>query len=287
MSTFLIEPLQHAFMVRALLISATVGGVCGLLSCYMILKGWALMGDAVSHSVLPGVILAYAIGLPFSVGAFVFGVGSVATIGFVKQKSRIKEDTVIGLVFTGFFALGLVLLSKTRSNIDLMHILFGNVLGISIADIQQTVLISALVTAVLLLFRRDLLLFCFDPTHARSIGINTGVLHYLLLSVLSLAAVAGLQTVGIILVVAMLVTPGATAYLLTDRFDRMSWLAIGSSIVSSLLGVYTSYWTDSSPAGCIVLVQTGLFVIAFLFAPKHGILRHRFASSLPISTLPK
>ncbi|QNJ26491.1 ABC-type Mn2+ transporter/ membrane component [Synechococcus sp. SYN20] len=286
MTTFLLEPLQHAFMVRALLISATVGGVCGLLSCYMTLKGWALMGDAVSHSVLPGVILAYAIGLPFSVGAFVFGVGSVATIGFVKQKSRIKEDTVIGLVFTGFFALGLVLVSKTRSNIDLTHILFGNVLGISISDIQQTVLISVLVTAVLLLFRRDLLLFCFDPTHARSIGINTGVLHYLLLSVLSLAAVAGLQTVGIILVVAMLVTPGATAYLLTDRFDRMSWLAIGSSILSSLLGVYTSYWTDSSTAGCIVLVQTGLFVIAFLFAPKHGILRHRFASSLPISTLP-
>ena len=287
MITFLLEPLQHAFMVRALLISATVGGVCGLLSCYMTLKGWALMGDAVSHSVLPGVILAYAIGLPFSVGAFVFGVGSVATIGFVKQKSRIKEDTVIGLVFTGFFALGLVLVSKTRSNIDLTHILFGNVLGISIADIQQTVLISVLVTAVLLLFRRDLLLFCFDPTHARSIGINTGVLHYLLLSVLSLAAVAGLQTVGIILVVAMLVTPGATAYLLTDRFDRMSWLAIGSSILSSLLGVYTSYWTDSSTAGCIVLVQTGLFVIAFLFAPKHGILRQRFATSLPISTLPK
>lgn len=287
MITFLLEPLQHAFMVRALLISATVGGVCGLLSCYMTLKGWALMGDAVSHSVLPGVILAYAIGLPFSVGAFVFGVGSVATIGFVKQKSRIKEDTVIGLVFTGFFALGLVLVSKTRSNIDLTHILFGNVLGISIADIQQTVLISILVTAVLLLFRRDLLLFCFDPTHARSIGINTGVLHYLLLSVLSLAAVAGLQTVGIILVVAMLVTPGATAYLLTDRFDRMSWLAIGSSILSSLLGVYTSYWTDSSTAGCIVLVQTGLFVIAFLFAPKHGILRQRFATSLPISTLPK
>ncbi len=271
-------------MVKALLISATVGGVCGLLSCYMTLKGWALMGDAVSHSVLPGVILAYAIGLPFSVGAFVFGVGSVATIGFVKQKSRIKEDTVIGLVFTGFFALGLVLVSKTRSNIDLTHILFGNVLGISLADIQQTVLISALVTTVLLLFRRDLLLFCFDPTHARSIGINTGFLHYLLLSVLSHSAVAGLQTVGIILVVAMLVTPGATAYLLTDRFDRMSWLAIGSSIVSSLIGVYTSYWTDSSTAGCIVLVQTGLFVIAFLFAPKHGILRHRFASSIPISS---
>ena len=174
MITWLLEPLSHDFMVRALLVSALVGGVCGLLSCYMTLKGWALMGDAVSHAVLPGVVLAYALGLPFSLGAFVFGVGSVTAIGFVKQKSRVKEDTVIGLVFTGFFALGLVLVSKTRSNIDLTHILFGNVLGISQADIQQTLLISALVVAVLLLLRRDLLLFCFDPTHARSIGINTG-----------------------------------------------------------------------------------------------------------------
>jgi len=269
----LLEPLSHAFMLKALLISALVGGVCGLLSCYMTLKGWALMGDAVSHAVLPGVVLAYALGLPFSLGAFVFGVGSVATIGFVKQKSRIKEDTVIGLVFTGFFALGLVLVSKTRSNIDLTHILFGNVLGISSADILQTVVISSVVIALLTLFRRDLLLFCFDPTHARSIGIHTGALHYLLLSVLSLAAVAGLQTVGIILVVAMLVTPGATAYLLTDRFDRMTWLAIGSSVLSSLLGVYVSYWTDSSTAGRIILVQTGLFLLAFLLAPRHGVLR--------------
>ena len=205
----------------------------------------------------------------------VFGVGSVAAIGFVKQKSRVKEDTVIGLVFTGFFALGLVLVSKTRSNIDLTHILFGNVLGISIADIQQTLWISLIVVTVLLLLRRDLMLFCFDPTHARSIGINTGLLHYLLLSVLSLSAVAGLQTVGIILVVAMLVTPGATAYLLTDRFDRMTLLAIASSVLSSLLGVYISYWTDSSTAGCIVLVQTGLFLLAFLFAPRYGILKRR------------
>ena len=151
MITWLLEPLSHDFMVRALLVSALVGGVCGLLSCYMTLKGWALMGDAVSHAVLPGVVLAYALGLPFSLGAFVFGVGSVTAIGFVKQKSRVKEDTVIGLVFTGFFALGLVLVSKTRSNIDLTHILFGNVLGISQADIQQTLLISALVVAVLLL----------------------------------------------------------------------------------------------------------------------------------------
>lgn len=273
MISLLTEPLSHAFMVRALMISALVGGVCGLLSCYMSLKGWALMGDAVSHAVLPGVIVAYALGLPFSIGAFVFGVGSVAMIGFVKQKSRVKEDTVIGLVFTGFFALGLVLVSKIRSNIDLMHILFGNVLGISISDIFQTILISGLIVFVLVIFRRDLLLFCFDPTHARSIGINTGALHYLLLSALSLAAVAGLQTVGVILVVAMLVTPGATAYLLTDRFDRMTWIAIASSVLSSLLGVYISYWTDSSTAGCIVLVQTGLFILAFLFSPNYGLVR--------------
>ena len=273
MISLLTEPLSHAFMVRALMISALVGGVCGLLSCYMSLKGWALMGDAVSHAVLPGVIVAYALGLPFSIGAFVFGVGSVAMIGFVKQKSRVKEDTVIGLVFTGFFALGLVLVSKIRSNIDLMHILFGNVLGISISDIFQTILISGLIVSVLVIFRRDLLLFCFDPTHARSIGINTGALHYLLLSALSLSAVAGLQTVGVILVVAMLVTPGATAYLLTDRFDRMTWIAIASSVLSSLLGVYISYWTDSSTAGCIVLVQTGLFILAFLFSPNYGLVR--------------
>ena len=272
---WLTEPLSHAFMVRALLVSLLVATVCGLLSCYLTLKGWALMGDAVSHAVMPGVVIAYALGLPFAVGAFVFGVGSVALIGYIKQMTRIKEDTVIGLVFTGFFALGLTLISKLRSSIDLTHILFGNVLGISAADIQQTLLISGLVLAVLLVFRRDLILFCFDPTHARSIGLNTGALHYLLLAVLSLAAVAGLQTVGIILVVAMLVTPGATAYLLTDRFDRMSWIAIASAMLSSVMGIYLSYWLDASTAGCIVLVQTGLFLLAFLFAPRHGLLAQR------------
>ncbi len=270
---FLIEPLSHDFMRRALMISTLVGAVCGLLSCYMTLKGWALMGDAVSHAVMPGVVVAYALGLPFSIGAFVFGVGSVALIGFVKQKSRVKEDTVIGLVFTGFFALGLVLVSKIKSNIDLMHILFGSPLGISNSDVNQTIVICFIVVIILTIFRRDLMLYCFDATHARSIGINTGILHYLLLSVLSLAAVAGLQTVGIILVVAMLITPGATAYLLTDRFDRMTLYAIISSILSSLLGVYISYWSDIETGGSIVLVQTVLFLLAFLFAPRYGILK--------------
>jgi manganese transport system permease protein len=270
--TWLIEPLQHAFMVKALLISSLVATVCGMLSCFLTLKGWALMGDAVSHAVMPGVVIAYALNLPFALGAFVFGVGSVAVIGYIKQMTRIKEDTVIGLVFTGFFALGITLVSKVRSSIDLTHILFGNVLGISSTDIAQTLLISVLVLVLLLIFYRDLVLFCFDPTHARSIGIHTGFLYYLLLSVLSLAAVAGLQTVGIILVVAMLVTPGATAYLLTDRFDRMTWIAILSAVSSSLLGIYVSYWLDASTGGCIVLVQTGLFVLSFLFAPRHGLL---------------
>jgi len=278
--SWLVEPLSHEFMRRALMVSALVGGVCGLLSCYMTLKGWALMGDAVSHAVMPGVVVAYALGLPFSIGAFVFGVGSVALIGFVKQKSRVKEDTVIGLVFTGFFALGLVLVSKIKSNIDLIHILFGSPLGISDADVRQTILICFIVFFVLITFRRDLMLYCFDATHARSIGINTGLLHYLLLSMLSLAAVAGLQTVGITLVVAMLITPGATAYLLTDKFDRMTFLAILSSVLSSIIGVYISYWSDIETGGSIVLVQTLIFLLAFLFAPRYGILKLNNSTSL-------
>ena len=271
--SWLLEPLSQPWMLRAFLVSAVVGGVCGLLSCYMTLKGWALMGDAVSHAVLPGVVLAYALGFPLSVGALVFGIGSVAAIGFVEQKSRVREDTVIGLVFTGFFALGLVLRSKTVSHIHLDHILFGHVLGIPLDDLWQTLGICLFVLVVLLLRRRDLMLFCFDPTHARSSGINTGQLHYTLLGLLSLAAVACLQTVGIILVVAMLVTPGATAYLLTDRFDRMTLLAVSSGVLSSVLGLFICYWTDSDPAGCIVLVQTAQFLLAFLLAPRHGVLR--------------
>ena len=272
---WLLDPLTHDFMRRALMVSALEGGVCGLLSCYMTLKGWALMGDAVSHAVMPGVVVAYALGLPFSLGAFVFGVGSVALIGFVKQNSRIKEATVIGLVFTGFFALGVVLVSKIKSNIDLMQILFGSPLGISRSDVNQTLIISFVVISILLIFRKDLMLYCFDAKHARSIGINTGMLHYLLLTLLSLSAVVGLQTVGIILVVAMLITPGATAYLLTDRFDKMTLLAVISSSFSSILGVYISYWSDIETGGSIVLVQTLIFLIAFLFAPRYGIFKNQ------------
>ncbi|MEP0872080.1 metal ABC transporter permease [Trichocoleus desertorum AS-A10] len=265
-------PLQHEFMLKAILVSALVGVVCSALSCYMTLKGWALMGDAVSHAVMPGVVIAYMLNLPFAVGAFVFGVGSVIAIGFIKAKTRIKEDTVIGLVFTGFFALGLVLVSKIKSEIDLTHILFGNVLGISDADIVQTVAISVITLVTLAILRKDLILFCFDSTHARSIGLNITFLYYTLLSLLSLTAVAGLQTVGIILVVAMLVTPGATAYLLSDRFDHMLLIAMASGVFSSVMGTYISYHIDGSTGGCIVVLQTLLFVAAMVFAPKHGLL---------------
>jgi len=273
LDSFITDPLTHDFMRKALLMSSLVAAVCGFLSSYLTLKGWALMGDAVSHSVMPGVVGAYALGLPFSLGAFIFGVGSVALIGFIKQKSRIKEDTVIGLVFTGFFALGIVLVSKIKSNIDLHSILFGSPLGISLSDVKQTIFISLLVVILLSIFRKDLMLYCFDAKHARSIGINTGILHYLLLTLLSLSAVVGLQTVGIILVVAMLITPGATAYLLTDRFDQMTLLAVISSSFSSILGVYISYWSDIETGGSIVLVQTLIFLIAFLFAPRYGIFK--------------
>jgi manganese transport system permease protein len=269
---WLIEPLQYGFMVKALIISALVGIICSVLSCYMTLKGWALMGDAISHAVLPGVILAYVFNLPLALGAFIFGLGSVIIIGFIKDQTRIKEDTVMGVVFSGFFAFGLVLISKIPTNVDLMHILFGNVLGISAQDILQTLIIGTIALTVILLLRKDLLLFCFDANHARSIGINTTVLYYVLLILLALTIVAAQQTVGIILVIAMLVTPGATGYLLSDRFDQMTLIAVISGLLSSIFGTYFSYHFDASTGGCIVVFQTILFVLAMIFAPKHGLL---------------
>ena len=273
LDSFITDPLTHDFMRKALLMSSLVAAVCGFLSSYLTLKGWALMGDAVSHSVMPGVVVAYALGLPFSLGAFIFGVGSVALIGFIKQKSRVKEDTVIGLVFTGFFALGIVLVSKIKSNIDLHSILFGSPLGISLSDVKQTIFISLLVVILLSIFRKDLMLYCFDPRHAKTVGINVLFLHYLLLTCLSLAAVVGLQSVGIILVVAMLITPGATAYLLTDKFDNMTIISVLSAIISSLIGIYISFWFDLETGGSIVLAQTFIFLFAFLVAPRYGIFK--------------
>ncbi len=268
---WLVQPLQYEFMVKAIAVSALVGTACAMLSCYMILKGWALMGDAVSHAVLPGVVLAYALRLPYAIGAFVFGAGAVFLIGLIQQQTRIKEDTAIGLVFTGFFAVGLILVSKTPSAVPLTHILFGNPLGIPNAELWQTIITSVVTIIGILLFRKDLMLFCFDPIHAKSIGLPTNFLYYLLLTLLSLTIVAALQTVGIVLVISQLITPAATAYLLSDRFDWMMIIAVVISLCASLCGTYISFYLDISTGGTIVTAQTLLFFVAFIFAPKHGL----------------
>lgn len=273
-----VAPLQYDFMIKALMMSAVVGLVCAVLSCYMILKGWSLMGDAVSHSVLPGVVIAYVLGLPFTVGAFVFGFLSVLSIGFIKRQTRLKEDAVMGIVFTGLFALGLVMISRTPSTVDLTHILFGNVLGIPNSDIIQTLIIAAVTLVGILILRKDLLLFCFDENQARAIGLNTTFLYYALLSLLALTIVAALQTVGIILVIAMLITPGAVGYMLTDRFNRMMVIACVTSVLSSLAGAYLSYHLDASTGGCIIVLQALVFLLVFIFAPKRGLIgRSRLA----------
>ena len=233
------------------------------------------MGDALSHSVVPGVAVAYITGLPFAAGAFVTGLLAALGMGFVKTKTALREDAVIGVVFTSFFALGLLLITLFPSSVDLRTIIFGNILGISNPDIVQVVIISA-ITALVLGFKwRDLLLFSFDQNQARALGLNVTALHLTLLTLLSATAVAALQTVGACLVVAMLVTPGATAYLLTDRFSRMLGLAVTMGTLTSLIGAYLSYYFDGSTGGCIVTLQTLLFILALVFAPKHGLLAAR------------
>jgi len=271
----LLIPLQYEYMLKAIFVSGVIGGVCAFLSCFITLKGWSLMGDALSHSVVPGVAIAYYIGWPFAVGAFLTGLLAAVGMGFVRAKTRLREDAVIGVVFTAFFALGLLFISLFPSEVDLKSIIFGNILGISNSDIIQVLIIAGVTVLVLGLKWRDFLLFCFDPSQARALGLNPTVLHYTLLTLLSATAVAALQTVGAILVVAMLVTPGATAYLLTDRFGRMIALAVGMGIVTSMVGAYASYYFDGSTGGCIVTLQSLLFVVALLLAPKHGMLAAR------------
>ncbi|MFB9903980.1 metal ABC transporter permease [Allokutzneria oryzae] len=269
---WLTEPLQFDFMRRALLVSATAGLVCAVLSCWVTLIGWSLLGDAIAHAVLPGVVLSYLLGLPFAVGAFLFGGLAVTLIGVVRDTTRIKGDAAIGVVFTGLFALGLVLVSKTPSQIDLNHILFGNVLGVSDGDIAQVLGIGALTLAVVLHKRRDLTLYAFDPVHAHAIGLKPKRLGALLLMLLALTVVVALQAVGIILVSAMLITPGVTAYLLTDRFERMLAIAVAISVGSCVLGTYLSFHADSSTGGTIVLCQAVVFAVVYLFAPRRGVL---------------
>ena len=275
MIDLLLTPLRYEYMLKAILVSGLIGAVCAFLSCFVTLKGWSLMGDALSHSVVPGVALAYILGLPFALGAFTTGLLAAVGMGFVKSRTRLREDAVIGVVFTAFFALGILLISLYPSTVDLRAVIFGNILGISDHDIVQVLIISAITLLVLGVKWRDLLLFCFDANQARALGLNVRVLHFTLLSLLSATAVAALQTVGAVLVVAMLVTPGATAYLLTDRFGKMLGIAATMGAGTSLAGAYASYFFDGSTGGCIVTLQTILFVLALLFAPKHGMIAAR------------
>jgi manganese transport system permease protein len=268
----LLEPLQFDFMVRALATTVIAAVVCALLSCWLVLVGWSLMGDAVSHAVLPGVVIAYVLGAPFALGALVFGFLAVALIGAIRGTSRVKEDAAIGIVFTTLFALGLVLISVTPSQTDLNHIIFGNILGVSDADLVQIAVLATIAFVILVLKRRDLTLYAFDPMHAHAIGLSPRFLGALLLGLLALTAVVALQVVGVILVVAMLIIPGATAYLLTDRFGRMLVIAPVLSVVCSVVGIYLSYWLDAASGGLVVVVQGVAFALVYLFAPRHGLL---------------
>lgn len=266
------EPLQFEFMQRALLVTVVASVVCALLSCWLILIGWSLLGDAVAHAVLPGVVLSYVVGAPFAVGALIFGVGAVALIGLVNETSRIKEDTAIGVVFTTLFALGIVLVSLVPSQIDLSHILFGNVLGVSDADIVQVVVLGALTIVIAVVKRRDITLYAFDRTHAHAVGISPRRLGALLLGLLALTVVVALQAVGVVLVVAMVITPGATAYLLTDRFSRMLVIAPVLAATCAVVGLWASFYLDTSSAGMVVLSQGAAFAAVYLLAPTHGVL---------------
>ncbi|MBF0723716.1 metal ABC transporter permease [Sanguibacter inulinus] len=261
--TWLTDPFTYEFMQRSLLVTVVASIVCALLSCWLVLIGWSLLGDAVSHAVLPGVVLSYIVGIPFAAGALVFGFGAVALIGAVRDTTRLKEDAVIGVVFTTLFAIGLVLVSVTPSHIDLSHILFGNLLGVTDADIWQVVVLGALTTAVLVVKRRDLTLLAFDPVHAHAIGLSPRRLRALLLAALAITVVVALQAVGVILVVAMVITPGATAFLLTDRISRMLVIAPAVAALCAVAGMYASYYLDASSAGMIVLMQGIAFGVAY------------------------
>jgi len=258
-------PFQFPFMQQAFIIGVLVAVPAALLSCFLVLKGWSLMGDAVSHAVLPGVVLAYIAGLPFGVGAFAAGMVCAISTGYLTENSRIKEDTVMGIVFSGLFGLGIVLYTAITTNVHLDHILFGNMLGADWLGIVQTGLIALVVILAITLKWRDLMLFIFDEQQASAIGLPVKVLHYGLLSILSLTIVGALQAVGIILVISLLIAPGAIAYLLTRRLGAMLWIAVAISTAATLIGVYASFWLDSAPAPTIVLLMTLTFVVVFIW----------------------
>ena len=257
-------PFQFPFMTNAMLIAVMVAVPTALLSCFLVLKGWSLMGDAISHAVLPGVVLAYILAIPLGIGAFAAGMACALSVGFLKENSRIKEDTVMGVVFSGLFGLGIVLYTSIQTDVHLDHILFGDILGVGAADLIQTGIIASAVTLIVLAKWRDLLLFIFDPQQAGAIGLPVRALHYGLLALLSLTIVAALTAVGIVLVIALLVAPGAIAYLISRRFAPMMLIAVAISVVSSLLGIYLSFFIDSAPAPTIVLLMSATFIVTFL-----------------------
>lgn len=275
MMDYLLEPFTYQYMINAILISALVGLICGFLSSYLILKGWSLIGDALSHAIVPGVAGAYMLGLPFAAGAFLAGGLAASGIMFLNQQTTLKQDAVIGIIFTSFFALGLFMVSISPVPIDVQTIILGNILAISREDSIQLAIIGGVTLIVLLLKWKDIMLVFFDENQARAIGISPFAIKVLFFTLLSASTVAALQTVGAFLVIALVITPGATAYLLTDRFPRLILISSIIGMTTCFFGAYLSYFLDGATGGIIVVIQTALFLIAFVFAPKHGLLKQR------------
>ncbi|ADY67505.1 MULTISPECIES: metal ABC transporter permease [Agrobacterium] len=271
----LLEPFTYGYMLNAIWVSALVGGVCGFLSAYLMLKGWSLIGDALSHAIVPGVAGAYMLGLPFSLGAFLSGGLAAGSMLFLNHKTRLKEDAIIGLIFTSFFGLGLFMVSLSPTSINIQTIVLGNILAITTEDTIQLALIGGISLIVLALKWRDFMVVFFDENHARTVGLKPEVLKVIFFTLLAASTVAALQTVGAFLVVAMVVTPGATAYLLTDRFERLILMSLVIGATTSFVGAYLSYFLDGATGGVIVVLQTAIFLSAFVFAPKHGLLASR------------
>ncbi|WP_318368503.1 iron/manganese ABC transporter permease subunit SitC [Enterobacter sp.] len=272
---WLLEPFSYEYMRNAMWVSALVGGVCAFLSCYLMLKGWSLIGDALSHSIVPGVAGAYMLGLPFSLGAFLSGGLAAGAMMFLNQRSRLKEDAIIGLIFSSFFGIGLFMVSLNPMSVNIQTIILGNILAIAPEDILQLAIIGVVSLVILFIKWKDLMVTFFDENHARSIGLNPARLKVLFFTLLSVCTVAALQTVGAFLVICLVVTPGATAWLLTDRFPRLLMIAVAIGSLTSFAGAWVSYYLDGATGGIIVVAQTLLFLLAFVFAPKHGLLANR------------
>ena len=281
----LLEPFGYSYMVNAIWVSGLVGCVCGFLSAYLMLKGWSLIGDALSHAIVPGVAGAYMLGLPFAAGAFLSGGLAAAAMLFLNRRTKLKEDAIIGMIFTSFFGIGLFMVSLSPTSVNIQTIVLGNILAITPEDTLQLAIIGGVTLVVLLLKWKDLMVTFFDENHARSIGLNPTALRILFFTLLSASTVAALQTVGAFLVVAMVVTPGATAYLLSDRFQRLILLAAAIGAGTCLVGAYLSYFLDGATGGIIVVLQTAIFLTAFLFAPKHGLLAAKRKSRLALSDI--